>query len=138
MGIETPIVGADGMSSDVLVELAGAENATNVHYSDHFSAASEEAIVQEFMTAFEDKYGSEASTFNALGYDAAMLLMDAIERADSTDREAITEQLAATTDYEGVTGTFSMDELHNPVKSAVMISLENGEIVSAENVTAEE
>lgn len=138
MGIETPIVGADGMSSEVLVELAGAENATNIHYSDHFSAVSEEEIVQEFMADFEEKYGTDASTFNALGYDAAMLLMDAIERADSTDRDAITEQLASTTDYEGVTGTFSMDEFHNPVKSAVMISLENGEIANAENVTADE
>lgn len=138
MGIDAPIVGADGMSSEVLVELAGAENATNVHYSDHFSQASEEPIVQEFMTAFDNEYGKEASTFNALGYDAAILLFDAIERAGSTDRDAVRDQLAATEDFEGVTGTFSIDENHNPIKSAVMISLEKGEIANAINVTAEQ
>lgn len=137
MGIEQPIIGPDGFSSDVLIELAGAENANDVYFTDHFSNASEEESVQNFLTAFEEKFGKEGGTWNALGYDAAMLIIDAIERSGSTDPQAITEAIAETTEFSGVTGTFAIDENHNPVKPAVMIELQNGEIASAENVSAE-
>lgn len=137
MGIEQPIIGPDGFSSDVLIELAGAENANDVYFTDHFSNASEEESVQNFLTAFEEKFGKEGGTWNALGYDAAMLIIDAIERSGSTDPQAITDAIAATTEFSGVTGTFAIDENHNPVKPAVMIELQNGEIASAENVSAE-
>ena len=137
MGIEQPIIGPDGFSSEVLLDLAGTENANDIYYTDHFSNESEEESVQDFLTAFEEKYGKEGGTWNALGYDAAMLIIDAIERSGSTDPQAITDAIADTTEFTGVTGTFAIDENHNPVKPAVMIELQEGEIVSAENVSAE-
>lgn len=137
MGIEQPIIGPDGFSSEVLLDLAGVENANDIYYTDHFSNESEEESVQDLLTAFEEKYGKEGGTWNALGYDAAMLIIDAIERSGSTDPQAITDAIADTTEFTGVTGTFAIDENHNPVKPAVMIELQEGEIVSAENVSAE-
>lgn len=137
MGIEQPIIGPDGFSSEVLLDLAGVENANDIYYTDHFSNESEEESVQNFLSAFEERYGKEGGTWNALGYDAAMLIIDAIERSGSTDPQAITNAIAETTEFAGVTGTFAIDEDHNPVKPAVMIELQEGEIVSAENVSAE-
>lgn len=137
MGIDQPIIGPDGFSSEVLVELSGAENANDVYYTDHFSNESEEESVQSFLAEFEAKYDKEGGTWSALGYDAAMLIIDAIEESGSTDPAEITKAIAETTDFSGVTGTFAIDENHNPVKPAVMIELQNGEIASAENVSAE-
>lgn len=137
LGIEQAIIGPDGFSSDVLVELAGAENARNIYYTDHFSNESEEPAVQEFLANYEAKFGKEGGTWSALGYDAAMLIIDAIERSGSTDPAEITAAIAATEEFEGVTGTFAIDENHNPVKPTVMIEMQDGEIVSAENVSAE-
>lgn len=137
LGITQPILGPDGFSSEVLVELAGAANAVDIYYTDHFSNESQEESVQEFLAAFEEKFGKEGGTWSALGYDAAMLIVDAIERSGSTDPQAIRDAIADTTEFAGVTGTFAIDENHNPVKPAVMIEMQNGEIVSAENVSAE-
>lgn len=137
IGIAQPIIGPDGFSSEVLLELAGAENANDIYYTDHFSNESQEPAVQEFLANFEEKFGTEGGTWNALGYDAAMLIVDAIERSGSTDPQAITDAIASTEAFEGVTGTFAIDENHNPVKPAVMIEMQGGEIVSAENVSAE-
>jgi branched-chain amino acid transport system substrate-binding protein len=53
-------------------------------------------------------------------------IADAIERAGSTDPDAIRDALAETTNFVGVTGTFSMGEDHNPIKSIVVIGLEDG------------
>ncbi len=41
--------------------------------------------------------------------------------------------MASTTDFSGVTGTFSIDpKTHEPVKTAVVVELQNGVLVSAE------
>lgn len=126
MGIAQPILGPDGFANSTLVELAGADNVDNVFYASHFTPNSEDPKVQEFLAAFEAEYGKPADSFAALAYDAAQLVFDAITTADSTDPQAITDALAATEDFEGVTGTFSFDENHNPIKSAFVIELQDG------------
>lgn len=137
MGITQPILAGDGFASPTLVELAGAENVNDIYFTNHFSSESEEPVVVEFMAAYEEKFGVEPDGFAALGYDAAMLLIDSVERAGSTDPEAVKDAIASTTEFAGVTGTFAIDENHNPVKPATMITLQNGEITNAELVSAE-
>lgn len=126
MGIVQPILGPDGFANSTLVELAGADNVDNVFYASHFTPNSEDPKVQDFLAAFEAEYGKPADSFAALAYDAAQLVFYAIANADSTDPQAITDALAATEDFEGVTGTFSFDENHNPIKSAFVIELQDG------------
>ena len=129
MGITQPILAGDGFASPTLIELAGAENVNDVYFTNHFSSESEEPVVVEFMAAYEEKFGSEPDAFAALGYDAAKLLIDAVERAGSTDPEAVKDAIAATTEFAGVTGTFAIDENHNPVKSATILEYVDGEQV---------
>lgn len=137
MGITQPIVGGDGFSSDKLVELAGKSNLTNVYYTAHFSTKSTDADVQAFIKAYTEKYNVAPDSFAALSYDAAQLLMKAIEAAGSTDAAAIQKELANVKDFDGVTGTFSMGADHTPVKSAVVIEFQNGEEVSAQEYSAQ-
>lgn len=127
MGIDQPILGPDGFANSTLVELASAQNVNDVYYTGHFTPNSEEPAVKEFMAAFEEEYGVEADSFAALAYDAANLVLQAIETAGTVDSDAITEAIATTTDFSGVTGTFSLDENHNPVKSTFVIEMQNGE-----------
>ena len=138
MGITQPIVGGDGLSSYKLAALAGnSSNLSNVYYTSHFSTLSDDADVQAFVKAYKEKYGTNPDTFAALSYDATQLLMKAIETAGSTDPQAITKALAATKDFDGVTGTFSMGPDHTPVKSAVVIEFQNGQEVSAQEYSAD-
>ncbi|WIK66480.1 ABC transporter substrate-binding protein [Globicatella sanguinis] len=136
-GLTQPIVGGDGLASDTLVELAGQANVNDVYYTAHFSPNSEEEDVQNFLKAYKEKFGQEADSFAALSFDASNLLIDAIERAGSADRAAVTKAIAETKDFDGVTGTFSIDDQHNPVKPVTMIKLTAGEIESAEEYSAE-
>lgn len=132
LGIDAPILGADGFDSPVLLELAGAEALNNVYFSNHYSPLSDDAKVKKFIEDYKAKYGSEPSALAALGYDAAYFLADAMKRAGtSTDSEAIKDALEKTADFAGVTGTFSVGADHNTIKSAVMIGLEDGKQVSS-------
>ncbi|EST90609.1 ABC transporter substrate-binding protein [Vagococcus lutrae] len=135
MGIEQPILGADGFSDPKLVDIAGKDNVTNVFYTSHFSeTAPATDKVSDFVANFKKRYDLTPSSFNALGYDSLYLLKDAIERADSTDHAAVEKALSETKDFVGVTGVMSIDENHNPEKAAVVIGLEKGQEASAEVV----
>jgi branched-chain amino acid transport system substrate-binding protein len=49
---------------------------------------------------------SDPGPFGPFAYDAGRIIIAAIERADSTNRDAIRNQIAATRNYEGVVGTY--------------------------------
>ena len=134
LGIDLPVLGADGFDSPDLVSLAGAENLNDVYFSNHYSSLDQDALVQNFIADFSAKYGEDPDAFNALGYDAAMLLCDALTRTEALDSVSLKEAMASTVDFAGVTGTLSIDENHNAVKSIVVIGLENGVQVSAEKI----
>lgn len=138
LGITQPIVGGDGFGNQTLVELAGASNVNDVYYTSHFSPLSEDEDLQAFLAEYREEYGKEADQFAVLAYDATNLLLDAVERAGSVDPQAVTEAIASTEGFKGLTGTFSIDEEHNPVKEVLMLKLTNGEVESVETVNVEE
>lgn len=126
LGIEAPLMGADGWDSPTLVELAGKEALNNTFITNHYSSQDPDETIQGFVEAFEAKYNEAPNAFHALGYDTVYYLKDAIERAGSTDGEAIQKALAETKDLSLITGTFSVDEKHNPVKSATVLEYVDG------------
>ena len=138
LGITQPIVGGDGLGNQTLVDLAGASNVNDVYYTAHYSPLSDDEDLQDFLTKFEEEYGKQADQFAVLSYDATMLLLDAVGRAGSADRQAVTDALAATETFKGLTGTFSIDEDHNPVKEVLMLQLTNGEVANVEAVNVGE
>ncbi|MGM0259601.1 ABC transporter substrate-binding protein [Enterococcus sp. AZ102] len=135
LGIEQPILGADGFGDEKMIDLAGAKNVTDVYYTGHFSTlAPANDTVQPFIDAFKEKYGKEPSTFNALAYDAMNMVKKAIEDEKSADSEAITKGLANLKDFVGVTGNITVDKDHNPEKSVVVIEYKDGKESSAVTV----
>ncbi|MEG0288578.1 MAG: ABC transporter substrate-binding protein, partial [Carnobacterium sp.] len=134
MGIEQPILGADGFSNQALLDLAGEENVSNVYYSAHFSLNNEEKNIQDFIKAYTDEYKTAPDAFSALAYDSVYLAKQGIEEADSSDPEEVVKALEAITDFQGVTGNFAIDENHNPVKSVFVIELQDGKEVGGTEV----
>lgn len=133
-GIDAPVLGADGFDSPELINLAGAEALNNVFFSNHYSSLDKDPLVIKFIEDFKAKYGKEPDAFNALGYDLAKFVADGIGRAAKLDGESIKNSLEATKDFVGVTGSFSVDENHNPVKSIVVIGLKDGVQATSEKV----
>ncbi|NLP37462.1 MAG: ABC transporter substrate-binding protein, partial [Firmicutes bacterium] len=127
LGIDVPFLGADGWDSPDLVAVAGPEALNNTYFTNHYSPQDPDEKVQNFVKAYQDKYGAIPASFSATAYDAAYLLADAIKRAGSADPVAITKALAETKDFDGITGKFSFDELHNPVKEISIIEMVDGE-----------
>ncbi|CAM5369760.1 putative Leu-binding protein like protein [Streptomyces afghaniensis 772] [Streptomyces afghaniensis] len=129
MGITAPFMGADGWDSPKLIDLAGAENLNNTFITNHYSSEDPDEKIQKFVSAFKDEYGKSPDAFNALGYDSVYLLKDAAERAGSTDSDKIKEELAKTKDLSLITGIVTIDENHNPIKSATVLEYQDGKQV---------
>ena len=127
LGIDVPLMGADGWDSPTLVDLAGADALNNTYITNHYSSGDNDPKIQEFVAAFEEEYSEQPNAFHALGYDTVYYLKDAIERAgDEVTGEAIQKALAETKDLSLITGTFTVDENHNPVKSATVLEFVDG------------
>lgn len=134
LGIDKPVLGGDGFDSPVLQELAGNEALNQVYFSNHYSSLDQDPAIVSFIEKYKSKYNKEPNAFNALGYDLAYFAADAIKRADSADPVKVKDAIAATQSFKGVTGSFSIDQNHNPVKTAIVIELKDGKQVSAVKV----
>ncbi len=123
LGVKAPLAGGDGWDSAKLYEIAqGALDGG--FFSNHYSAENPSPVVQEFAKKYEAAYQAKPDAFAALGYDAALLAIDAMKRAATLDPGAIRDAIEQTTTLQGVTGTIRLDADHNPVKSAVIIGIE--------------
>jgi branched-chain amino acid transport system substrate-binding protein len=132
VGFAGALLGADGWDS--VVESIDAGNLYSIegsYFCAHASLKSTDEAFVAFVEKYQKKYGQMPNMFAALGYDAAMIMFDAIERAGSTDSAAIIEALKAI-DYTGITGHVTFDENRNPVKSAAIMTIENGDYAFVE------
>ncbi|MGE3637776.1 MAG: ABC transporter substrate-binding protein [Pirellulales bacterium] len=128
LGINVPLLGGDGWDSSKLGQIGG-EAINNSFYSNHYSQEDPSPRVQDFIKKYKEKYGEMPDGLAALGYDAARILFDAMKRAKSTASDAVATELAATKDFDGVTGKISIDADRNAVKPAVMLEMKDGQPV---------
>ena len=135
LGMTQPVLGADGFDSPTLLELGGAAALNDVYFTNHYSSIDRDDNVVAFIEAFTKANGAEPSAFNALGYDLAKFVADAAGRASELTGEGMQQAMASTKGFVGVTGTFDMDEHHNPVKSIVVIGLKDGKQATSEKIS---
>jgi branched-chain amino acid transport system substrate-binding protein len=122
-GITAPFLGGDGWDSSDL-DLAAADGG---YYSNHYSPDDTRPIVGEWVSKYEAKYGSKPDALATLAYDAANILIASIEKAGSDDPAKVKDAMAAIK-IDGVSGSITFNELHNPVKAAVMLQVKDGQI----------
>ena len=125
-GEPTLFLGTDTWDSEILLADENAE-LEGSFFTTHFSAATDEPAARAFIAAYQAAYGAVPTGGDAVNYDAVMLLQEAIEQAGSLDPEAIREQLLATENYAGATRIARYDANRHPVKSSVILTVENGE-----------
>jgi branched-chain amino acid transport system substrate-binding protein len=136
-GLDQPLLGGDGWDAPELWQLGG--DALNGSYiSSHYSADDPSPAIQRFVHEYRQRYGNLLPDAHAaLAYDAMRFLADAIERADSTDREKLRAALAQTRNFPGVTGMISIDANRNAVKPAVVLKLEDVKFIYQETIQPE-
>jgi len=134
LGITVPLFGGDGWESDQLVKI-GQEAVEGHYFSTHYAPDVATEKSRAFVAAYQKRFnGKLPDAMAALGYDSAMILADAMRRANSTEPAKVRDALAATKDFDGVTGKTTMNAQRDATKSAVILQVKDGKFRYVETV----
>lgn len=134
-GYRGPILSADGCEAQQLINIGG-DAVENLYYTTHYHPdAAQTDIAKVFVKKFEEKFGERPSALSALIFDAYLMILKAIEKANSTNPEDIANALRSIKDFKGVTGIITMGNDGNPIKTGIINMVKNGkfEFVKAVN-----
>ena len=130
LGISVPMVGGDGWDSPTVITIGG-KALEGCYFSDHYYVGEPRPAVQRFVAEIRRRSGKNPDANSALGYDALYIFAEAAKRAGSLDRTAIRDQIAATKNYQGVSGVITMGPDRDPIKPVAMIKIEGGQTTFA-------
>jgi len=125
LGIKAVLLGGDGWDSPKLFEI-GKEAVSGSFFSNHYATESPVPATQEFIKNYKAKYGETPDGLAAAGYDAARILLAAIESAPEMTPVAIRDELAKTKDFDGATGKITINADRNADKEAFIVKVEGG------------
>jgi branched-chain amino acid transport system substrate-binding protein len=127
LGIAVPLVGTGTLYEDKFLEIAGKGNAEGLAINTEFNADDPAPVVKNFVAMYQKLHpGEKPEPYHATTYDAARIILSAIEKA-GTDRDAIRDAVAATKSFAGVTGTFSFnDNREREAKDQVYLVVKDG------------
>ena len=127
IGLNVPLIGCDGWDSPKLVEIAGPEALNNTYFSSAFSVQDQTESVQKFIADYKAMYQKDPDIFCMQGYNAGLVLADALKRAgDGADGTKLAAAISATKDLPVASGKLTYDKDHNPIISAIIIEMKDG------------
>ncbi|HPD97354.1 MAG TPA: ABC transporter substrate-binding protein [Synergistales bacterium] len=124
MGVKALILGEEGADSPKLVEIAGPSAAEGFMIVTNLNRDDERPVVQNFIREFKARYGIDPDMVGASAYDGLMIIVDAMRRAGTTDAAKVRDAIAATSDFNGLTGVIKgftpIGEVVKPVQVQII------------------
>jgi branched-chain amino acid transport system substrate-binding protein len=143
LGIDLPLFQCHGLPDPKYVELAGAASegdrmpATKLMIVNELPDSDpQKEVIEEFVKLYTEKgYDKQfpINTHSGYAWDAIMMVANAMKKV-GTDKEALRNELEATKNYVGISGTYNItEEDHNglDVDSMVMVEVKDGTFVLA-------
>ncbi len=129
-GMKTQVLlGGDGWDSkDIMI--SGGNAIIGGFYCNHYHNDEDRPVVKEFLSKFKAKYNDiPGTTMGALGYDATMLVCDALARMTKDgkpyDSKTLAEYIDNTEGFPGVSGDITLKGMNgDPLKRALVVSVQ--------------
>ena len=128
IGLTCPMLGSDGWDSPKLVEVAGKEACNKGYFTNAYTAEDKDPAVQKFVKAYQGKFNKVPDVFAMQGYNAGLILFNAIKTAKTTDGTKLADAIAKTKDLQVANGKLTYDEKHNPITTALVLELKDGKM----------
>ena len=93
-------------------------------------------LLVKYKKDYESKYGEEASTFGGHAYDAVTILVEALRKAGTADKEKVRDAIENLKGVAGTGGVFNFSpEDHNglDIDSVEILTVKDGTFVKYEN-----
>ena len=113
-GLRMPLMGGDGLDSSEFERLAGSQNAKGAYYTTVAGPVSAFPQAKALAERFKAKYGKDIEGFGIYAYDAARVILAALENAIKANggkkpTRAQVAQEVRKVKLEGITGTIEFD-----------------------------
>jgi branched-chain amino acid transport system substrate-binding protein len=111
LGIKAKFMGGDGICTNEMIKLAGdamADGQVVCAEAGGVDGALKKGM-DEFGTKFKKRFNDDVKLYSPYVYDAVFVMVDAMQRAKSSEPSKYLPELAKTTGFKGVTGTISFD-----------------------------
>jgi len=117
LGLKLPVFQSQGVATKQYIELSGpaAEGvslpALALLVVDKLPANDpQKQIVTDYSKSFSERWKRDASAEGGYAYDALMIYVEAVKRANSVDKEKVRDELEKTRGYIGITGAYNLSE----------------------------
>lgn len=140
LGANFKIMGGDAMDNPEITTIGGAAVEGFMHTTFPYDPSMPDMnpVAAKFTEEWSKLHPEKDPNVNAaLGYDSYMIIMDAIQRAQSAEPQAITDALAATEGFVGVTGTTTINETHDAEKPVGLVMIQDGKKTYVNSITPE-
>jgi branched-chain amino acid transport system substrate-binding protein len=137
LGISVPLYESHGVASKEYIQLAGpAAEGVRLPAAALLVAEklpdndAQKKVVVAYKATYEKTTGQPVSTFGGHMYDALMILVEAIERAKSTDKAKVRDEIEKTKGFIGTGGVVNMsstDHLGLDLTAFRMLEIKNGD-----------
>ena len=134
IGLDIQLMSSDSCSDPALVEIGG-DAVEGMYFTDHVSIQSDN--LKDFVADYKEKFDADPGSFSVLGYDAVYIAKAAIEKAGSTDADAVKDALHSLDEKCGTTN-YKFDENGDPIKSVVVNQVKDGSFGFVEEISPEE
>lgn len=126
LGINAQFIGGDTWDMAAFLEVGGPAVEGAVFSTFFANDVPINKTSESFLKSFRDEYKKEPSAVSALGYDAYLVILDAIKRANSAEPQKIRDALTQTKDFEGSAGAITINAERNADKAAVFKTVKDG------------
>ncbi len=125
-GVNVPFMGADGWGN-VGKEFFGIlHDAKFSGYStSHWHPDLKDRASLDFISSYKAAFGKIPNDTSVLAYDSMLLLVEALLKSKTLDREGVENSLNQITSFRGVTGKFVLTKNQAPRKSLVLLKTNN-------------
>ena len=124
--VSAQVLGSDGWNHDEVARDGGNYVDDAVFVAKYYDRSPLESV-QNFVNAYRSRYGKEQNIVAALGYDAMLSILHAIN-AGGTTRNRLRDHLETLTDVPGATGQISFGKSHRENAWMYMLTIRNGRI----------
>ncbi len=132
LGMEMPLLQSHGVANQKFIELGGdavegvmLPAGKLIVYEEISADDPQKEVLEQYATDFNEAYGESADTFGGHAYDAFHITVEAIKRAESTDRGAVRDEIEATEGFVGTAGIFTYSpEDHNGLTKEAFVWVE--------------
>jgi len=121
-----PVVGCSNAYTDNMLEYAAQAPDIDIYAPVSFFAGNTDPMIQAYVKAYTDTYGSAPSALTTQAYDSVGIMLTALEAAGELNREAMKNEIYKV-QYDGMSGYTTFDSIGDAQKVFTKLTIKDGE-----------